>query len=357
MEKSNYTEISCDALYHNAKNIIQQVLVPVIGVVKCNGYGVTIQQAAAAWEKAGAFMLAVSRPEEALALRQWGYGKDILLLTPVADKDTLTQMIENDIILTVSNFQNGRFYSMNSSGKPLRVHIAIDTGMGRFGIRWTDTSQLQAVYHLAGLCFEGIFSHFSQSFETKCRYTAMQLERFLLTTDTLQAAGFPVGIRHIANTNGALRFPETRLDAVRIGSGLVGISRADSDFVSVRTNYAQVVDCKHFNSGDRPGYGRCCVIKKHTKAIVVSLGKMDGFGQITIPEQLRLRNFLSYLLRIWKCWRYPPCVTYQGKKLPILGQVGNQHTLFDASDTDILPGDWVTWEGSLMTTRSPHIFV
>ncbi len=357
MAKSNFTEISEDALYHNAAAIVQAVSVPVIGVVKCDGYGVTIQAAATAWEKAGAFMLAVSRPEEALALRKWGYQKDILLLSPVADGGTLIKMLKYDIILTVSSFQNAQFYSLYSFGQPPRVHIAVDTGMGRFGIRWTDTNQLQAVYFLAGLRFEGIFSHFSQSFEAKYQYTGQQLERFLNVTDALETAGFSVGMRHIANTNGALRFPQTRLDAVRIGSGLVGISCADLDFMPVKTNYAQVVDCKFFNPGDRIGYGGHCVVKKYTKAIVVSLGSMDGFGQMTVPERLRLRNFISYLWQVVKRWHHVPCVTYQGKKLPMLGQVGRQHTLFDATGTDIRPGDTVSWDGSLLTTRSPRTFV
>lgn len=350
--KSNYIEISKAALDHNAAAITEAVSVPVIGVVKCDGYGVTLAEAAAAWERAGAMMLAVSRPEEATNLRKMGYRKDILLLAPVADGDTLAEMLKYDVILTVTSFQNAQFYSLYSFGQSPRVHIAIDTGMGRFGIRCTDTEQIQAVYFLAGLRFEGIFSHFSRSFEGKYRYTKLQLEHFLLVTDALQAAGFPVGLRHIANTNAALRFPETRLDAVRIGSGLVGISHSDLELVSVKTNYAQVVECRLLSPGERIGYGGHCVIRECTKAIVVSLGKMDGFGEVTVPEPLRLRNFLSYLWRVVKMRRHPPCVIYQGKRLPMLGQVGNQHTLFDATGTDIHPGDMVLWEGSLLNSRS-----
>lgn len=357
MAKSNYIEISKAALDHNAAAITGAVSVPVIGIVKCDGYGVTLAEAAAAWDRAGALMLAVSRPEEAVALRKMGYKKDILLLAPVVEGDTLIEMLKYDVILTVTSFQNAQFYSLYSFGQTPRVHIAIDTGMGRFGIRYTDVNQIQAVYFLAGLRFEGIFSHFSRSFEEKYRYTKQQLERFLLVTDALQAAGFPVGLRHIANTNAALRFPETRLDAVRVGSGLVGISRSNLDLVSVKRNYAQVVDCRLLSPGECIGYGGHCVVKKHTKAIVVALGKMDGFGQMTVPEHLRLRNFLSYLRQVMKARYRPPCVTYQGKKLPMLGQVGNQHTLFDATGTDIQPGDMVSWEGSLMTSRSQRTII
>ena len=357
MLQSNYVEISRDALCHNAAAITQAVSVPVIGVVKCNGYGVTIAEAAAAWESAGASMLAVSRPEEAVVLREAGYSKDILLLLSVADAGTLIKMLKYNIILTITSFQNAQFYSLYSFGQSPRVHIAIDTGMGRFGIRYTDIKQIQAIYFLTGLHFEGIFSHFSRSFETKYRYTQLQLKRFLAVTDALQAAGFPVGMRHIANTNAALRFTETRLDAVRIGSGLVGISCSSLDLMPVKTNYAQVVDCRLLSPGDCIGYGGHCVIRKCTKAVVVSLGKMDGFGQVTVPEQLRLRNFISYLWRIIKRWRYPPCVIYREKQLPLLGQVGNQHTLFDATGIDIHPGDLVSWEGSLMTSRSQRTFM
>lgn len=357
MARSNYTEISREALLYNATAITRAVSTPVIGVVKCDGYGVTISEAAAAWDTAGAFMLAVSRPEEALTLRETGYSKDILLMTPVVKEETLLKLRENNVIFSVSSLENAQFYSSHSGTHPIRVHIAVDTGMGRFGIPWTKLDQIRAVYALTGLHFEGIFSHFARAFEKKYHYTHQQLDRFLQITNALQAEGMPLGMRHIANTNAALRFPETRLDAVRIGIGLIGISRADLKLVSVKTNYAEVVECKHFNPGDRIGYGRHCVIKKPTKAIIVALGDRDGFGQITVPERLRLRNFASYLYQIVKRWRRPPCVTYQGKRMQMLGQVGREYTFFDATDSDIQPGDRVLWDGNPMQTRTPRIFV
>ncbi len=358
MQQSNYIEISRNALFRNAAAVADAVQVPVIGVVKCNGYGVTIAEAAAAWKAAGAAMFAVSRPEEAVSLRRLGYAEDILLLSPVADCHTLAEMARNNIILTISSFDNAQFYSLYAFGVPLRVHIAVDTGMGRFGIRWTDMAQIQAVYTLVGLSFEGIFSHFSNSFAADPKPTMQQLNRFLQVTDALQNAGLPVGIRHIANSNAALRFPETRLDAVRIGSALVGICcpQAPITLEPVRTFYATVVDCKYLNPGDTTGYGSLFTVKKYTKAAVVALGRIDGFGQTTIAEHLRFRNLASYLLHALRDYRHPPCVVYQGQALPLLGRVGNSHTLFDATGTDICPGDRVQWQGSLLTSRSERHF-
>ena len=90
MCQSNYLEISRAALRRNAAAVREAVQVPIIGIIKCNGYGVTIYEAAAAWQAAGITMFGVSRPEEALELRKFGFREDILLLCPAADTQTLT---------------------------------------------------------------------------------------------------------------------------------------------------------------------------------------------------------------------------------------------------------------------------
>ncbi|MBE6978489.1 MAG: alanine racemase, partial [Ruminococcaceae bacterium] len=347
---SSYIEISRSALRRNAAAVREAVPVPVIGVLKCNGYGVTIQEAAAAWQAAGVTMFAVSRPEEALELRGCGFREDILLLCPVADTQTLAQMQENSIILTASNFDNAHFYSTHASSHPVRVHVAVDTGMGRFGIRWNDVEQARALYRLPGLSFEGIFSHFSCSFEAEYQETKRQLSRFLYMIEALQMEGIPVGMRHIANSCAALRFPETWLDAVRIGSALVGRLPADTPvkLESVGVFKAQVVDRKHFRPGDTTGYGGYCRIPKEADAVIVALGREDGFGVTAKPDKLRLKDLAAYLYHLLQAWRHPPCVVCNDRKMTVLGRVGNQYTLFDATGMDIKPGDLVQWEGNLM---------
>ena len=359
MTRSNYVEISRNALRRNAAAVCKAVGVPVIGVVKCDGYGVTIPEAAAGWADAGVTMFAVSRPEEALTLRQYGFREDILLMSPVADEQTLEEMIENDVILTVTSVENALFYSEVTGKYPIRVHVALDTGMGRFGIRWTDTQQLKWLYSLAGFSFEGIFSHFSRSFEPEYSQTAVQLQRFLSAVNMVEEAGYNVGIRHIANSSAALRFPETRLDAVRVGSALVGRLLVASPVMleSVSMCKAQTVDLKYFQPGDSTGYGSYCVLKHSAKAVVVALGREDGFGLTVLPDRLRFRDLVAYLRRVLREWRNPPCVVFQGHRLPVLGRIGNQYTLFDATGVSIKPGDWVTWEGNLMIASCERRFV
>lgn len=357
--QSNFLEVSRAALRRNAAAVADSVGVPVIGIIKCNGYGMSIPEAAFAWKAAGVTMFGVSRPEEAAELRRCGFTDDVLLLAPVADRETLETMVELGVILTVTSFENARFYATNSERTPIRVHIAVDTGMGRFGIRWTDLQQLESVYYLQGLQVEGIFSHFAKSFETGYCRTRLQLQRFLSVTNSLTASGFQVGIRHIANSSAALRFPETRLDAVRIGSALVGRVNGDLPvpLEPVGVFRGRVVDCRMLRAGDTTGYASVCSVRRDTRVAVVSLGREDGFGLIKTPDNLRLRDFSAYLYHLLHGWRHPPCVCFRGKQLPLVGRIGNQYTLFDAADVDIHPGDYVTWDGDLLVASCERRFV
>ena len=220
--------------------------------------------------------------------------------------------------------------------------MAIDTGLGRFGIRWSDTPQLLDVYALDGFSFEGIFSHFSQSYEHIYRHTQRQLNRFLAATDALAARGICVGLRHIANSCAALRFPQTRLDAVRIGSALVGRLSCQSPvpLVSVGTFKAQIVEIRQLQKGDRVGYGSLCKIKKDTTAAIVAVGQENGFGSVDAPEALPLRFRMVHALKVLIPRRLS--VSYQNHRLPLIGRVGTQYTLFDATGIHMLPGDYVT---------------
>jgi len=355
----NYLEISRDALVHNAKAIAEYVGTKVIGVLKCEGYGVSIPEAARSWQQAGVTMFAVSTPTEAVTLRQEGFQEEILLLSPVADVDTLGILAENSIILTVTDLENAQFYSSYDGGAPLRVHVAVDTGMGRFGVRWTDPQQLMAIYEVPGLCFEGIFSHFAASFEKEFNQTKTQLDRFLQVVDELQSAGYPVGMRHIANSCAALRFPETRLDAVRMGSALVGAlnARVDLPLQRVGTLKAQVVARKTFLPGDTTGYASVCKIKHPTDAIVVAIGHECGFGVLWVPDRFSLRNLASYIYHTVMHYFRPPCVTYNGKQLPMIGRLGNQFTLFDATGVDIQPGEYVSARVNLLFPGRNRTFI
>ena len=363
MDKSvypaNYMEISTQALLDNAQKVVQTVGVPVIGVVKFDGYGVSLEKAAKAWQSAGATMLAVSESWEALALRQAGFAEDILLLAPVADPETVSALLGQNIILTVSDLSCAKIYLENKGENNLRVHVKVDTGMGRFGIRWTDIEQIKEVYGLEGLQIEGLFSHFAKSFEKEYKVTKLQLDRFLQAVQAVEKAGFAPGMRHIANSCAALRFPETRLDAVRVGSALVGalIAPVPVELKTVHTCKAQVVARKTLQKGDTMGYAARCTAKRDTTAVAVAIGQSHGFRLTGRPDPYPLLDLAVYLYHLLQGYRNQPCATYKDKKLKLIGRVGSQYTMFDASGTDVQPGDYVTVPMNLLQYRGKREYL
>lgn len=357
---ASYFEISRADLAFNAKAVTEFVGVPVIGVVKCGGYGVSVPEAAAAWVSAGVTTLAVSAPAEALLLRESGFTQqDILLLAPVSDPSLLDALLDANIILTVSGVSCAHFYAQHRAGRTVRVHVAVDTGMGRFGTRWTDTDALLDVYHTEGLTFEGIFSHFAVSFESGNAHTMLQLDRFHSALSALENKGVTVGIRHIANSCAALRFPETRLDAVRVGSALVGRLPAavPVNLKKVGAFRALVVDRRTLRKGDTTGYSSICTMKRDTEVAVVALGRSDGFGLVKRPENLRPFDLLRALKQAFDLYRHPAVVRFDGKSLPVVGRIGTQYTLIAVNGTDIAPGDTVTAEVDPLFPHAHHKFV
>lgn len=356
---SSYLEISRADLAANAKAVADYVGVPVIGVVKCDGYGVSGVEAARAWVSVGVTTIAVSEPGEALVLRQAGIDQDILVLAPVADPELLDALLEGGIILTVSGPESARRYAQRSGDRPVRVHVALDTGMGRFGTRWTDIEELLEIYRTEGIVFEGIFSHFAASFESGREKTMKQLERFLSVTSALEKQGIAVGLRHIANSCAALRFPETRLDAVRCGSALVGRLMISSPIPLKRVGVfkANVVDRRTLRKGDTTGYGSVCAMKGDTEVAVVAVGRYNGFGVVKWPERLRSLDWLRAVKQAYSKYRRQPAVYYRGQLLRVIGRVGTQYTLVETGGTDIAPGDVVTVDTDVFFPNAHHRYI
>lgn len=340
---NNYLHIRREVLEQNARAVMDYIHVPVIGVVKMDGYGMGVVEAAKIWLDAGVSMLAVAEPWEALAIREADIDKDILLMAPVADREVFAAQLEQGIIFTVSDLDNVKFYLENAQGQPLRAHVKVDTGMGRFGVRWTDIPQLKDIYALEGIRFEGIFSHLGKSFEDTFDVSKVQLERFLGAVQTLQDTGIQVGMRHIANSCAALRFPQTHLDAVRMGSALVGalMAKVPVKLESPHTFRARVVAVKDLKAGDTSGYALVYKAKKDMRTIVVGIGTDFGFGMTGAPDPYPVRDLLSYLYHLFLRWKNPPYALFKGKRLPLIGRIGSQYTTFDATGCDVKPGDWV----------------
>ena len=242
-------------------------------VVKANGYGHGAGDAAGAALNAGATALCVATVPEALALRREQTTARIVVMGPATSRE-IGQARDARLELVVSS---------DDIPPGLRVHVKLDTGMGRWGLReLTGTPSLEVV---------GLMSHLATA-DSDAAYTEWQIERFRAAT-----APYSHLTRHIANSAGALRYPNARFDAARCGIALYGISPFGADPaedglepVLAWTSHLALV--KQLHAGHSTGYGRAYVAARDTWIGIVPVGYGDGFRRDLTGTQVRVAGEL-----------------------------------------------------------------
>lgn len=343
----NYLSISKRDLIYNAKAAVDYVKTPVIAVVKCNGYGIGIENAVNAWYEAGVRMFAVAEAFEALNIADMNIADiSILLLSPCYDDETIRELAKHNVIFTVTSFDCAAHLAdvCNTVGYMPRAHVKINTGMGRFGTKYDKIDDIKRIYSVENIDFCGIFSHFALSFEQQYDNTKTQLERFLSVTNALEKSGIKVGTKHIANSVAAILYEDTRLDAVRLGSALVGrlMKQTPLKLKPIGTMYAQVADVTKLNKGDTSGYAMIYKAKSDMTAAVVELGFRHGFGMTRKSDNFRFVDVLRDILHAVKGYKkYDFVIDKSGKKHYLIGRIGNQYSLFKNDDNSLKPGNFV----------------
>ena len=284
-----WAEVSLSALRHNAHEI--QNALPegcgLLGVVKAGGYGHGAVEVSAALREAGCRYLAVACPQEALALREAGETLPILILGAV-DAAFASDMVKHNITLSVECTEKSRALSEQlKPGERLKVHLKLDTGMGRLGFRVKDEENLLAaaeVAKLPNLEVEGVFTHFSVS-DTPGEeaYTEEQLALFLSSVEKLESIlGRRIPIRHCANSGAVLswRGKGAALDLVRPGILTYGVypdvERGGLDLTPVMEVKSRVSAITHHKKGDSISYGRLWTAERDCTLAVLPIGYADG---------------------------------------------------------------------------------
>lgn len=287
-----WAEIDMDALAHNYITLRQQVGMQskFLGVVKADAYGHGAVRVAKKLEALGADYLGVSNVEEGVELRCNAIALPILLLgyTP----PSMTQdLIANNITQDVPSLDIAQAYSKEAQalGQTLRVHLKLDTGMGRLGFscdpeHWDKSlEEILAVLKLPNLEVEGIFTHFCVSDEPENQdqvaYTKEQYRRFTtMVKGVEQAWGHPFTLRHCCNSGGVAFYPEYALDMCRPGIVLYGIEAPGFDLglrpvMTVKTAIGVV---KAHDTGDSISYGRTYETYDAERLATVPIGYADG---------------------------------------------------------------------------------
>lgn len=354
-----------DKIKHNLR-VIKQIInekkdsgkkVKIIAVVKGNGYGLGLVQYSKFLVDNGIQMLAVATVEEALELRKGGIKEDILMMSSTAVKSDVKKLLENDIILTIGSKGTGNVVNELAQNKKARVHLKIDTGFGRYGFIYSKIAEdVEDIKRWKNIKIEGTFSHLSIAFFGNGKESKEQFDRFVKSVEILKTNGIQTGMLHISNSSAFLRFDEMHLNAVRIGSALLGRISIPNiyGFKRVGILKSNVAEIKTLPKGYNIGYSNSYKTKKETKVAIVPCGYADGFNTIVDKDMFRKRDKIRYIVRdIKNVFRKQEIfVKINGEKYKVLGRLGMYHVTVDITGKNVNINDEVLFEVSPMLVDS-----
>jgi len=326
----SWLEIDLQAVEQNVAEVRRYVgeRCQVAAVVKADGYGHGAVPAAKAALAGGSTWLAVLSAGEGETLRQAGIAAPILLIGAGLPAHA-EQAVANDLVHAVCTMEMAHALSTAavSMGKQARVHIKVDTGLGRLGVEPEEAVEFaSSIAGLSGIKVEGVFSHLSAA-DADPVFSSHQFSVFQRVCSELEAAGRKGLTRHIANSAATLRHPEMHLDLVRPGLLVYGLSSVAQPPIPLRpalTWKARIYFVKRLAAGRRVSYAGTYVTRRATNVAVVLAGYADGYARA-------LSNRASALVR--------------GKRRPVAGRICMDQFLLDAGDDPVGVGEEVVLIG------------
>ncbi len=321
-ERPTWLEIDLGAIAHNTRQIktLLQPHVQVLISLKADAYGHGALKVARTTLHNGASMLGVATVSEATPLREAGISAPILVFGYVP----LWQMreaVRQDITVTLYTLESAQALSRAAQalGKTVKVHIKIDTGMSRLGVRAEQVDDILALVHaihtLPALTLEGIYTHFATADSADQSHAHRQLTRFQQLLQRLDEQGLRPPLVHAANSAAILSMPEAHFNMVRPGIAIYGMHPSldvclPDGFQPALSFKTQVAQVKWIPAGECISYG-CTTITEHpTRIAVLPVGYADGFRRAP-------RNWGSVLIH--------------GQEAPLLGRVCMDQCMVDVS--------------------------
>ena len=339
-----WAEVDLDAIWENMVHMKENIAenTKILAVIKTDGYGHGGVPIAKMLEQLDfMFGYAAATYEEAHVLREAGVKKPILILGytfPYCYEELIREEIRPAVYRrdTVEEL----VAAAAKVGQKAKVHIKVDTGMGRIGIT-PDEEGLEFVRFLMGhpeLKVEGIFTHFAKSDEEDKTSAYHQLALFQNFIDRIQTElGLTIPVKHCSNSAAILEMPQANMDMVRAGIttyGLYPSEEVSKDIVPLRAAmslYSHIVYCKTIHAGQSVSYGGLFTAQKDTRVATIPVGYGDGY-----PRSLSGKGY----------------VLIRGKKAPILGRVCMDQFMVDISEIPgVMEGDKVTLLGVDGTER------
>ena len=328
--RPSWVDIDLGAIRDNVSAIAEVVSPAAIAaVVKADAYGHGDVPVAEAALEAGATWLAVATVAEGIRLREADLTAPILLLSEPLVGD-LDQAVRHDLTPTV---YTDKFLAALAQveGRSVAPHVKLDTGMHRVGADQAAAAEIS--YRLSKhekLRLGGLWTHFPDA-EDNAEFTKGQVDRLTSLVEEVRGQGFDPGIVHAANSAGALLYPESRGDMVRIGLAMYGCypSLECRDVVKLRPAMrvvSQVSHVQHLPAGTRPSYGRIRPLGKDGLVATVPIGYADG-----VTRRLS---------------RVGASVLIGGKRRPYAGSVTMDQVMVDLGSDEAAVGAEVVFLGT-----------
>jgi alanine racemase len=300
-----------------------------MAVVKANAYGHGLLECAPVLAAEGVDAFGVALVEEGVELRRAGISKPILVFGGILT-DQIEVYIKSDLDLTASSVSKISYIDRVAAKltRRARIHLKIDTGMGRIGVRPETAPELFAAAQDAKHCdVVGIFSHLATADESDHSYTELQTRRFGDTCALWSGATAPV--RHLANSAAVIAHPDTYFEMVRPGIGLFGVMPGPElqntlQLRPVMKVSSRIVYFKVVRAGESVSYGRSWRASVDSRIVTVPIGYGDGYPRA-------LSNKGAVLIR--------------GKRYPIVGRVCMDQILVNIGNDEAYNGDEVVLVG------------
>jgi alanine racemase len=329
-----WTEVNLDAIAQNVKNIKKLIgeKKELMAVVKGNAYGHDILEVSPVVLENGATRLAVARLEEAIFLRKAGITVPILVLG-LTLKQQAEFLVSYDITPAVCEFEMIEKLSESAvqMNKMTKIHLKVDTGMGRIGIFPYDVLRfIKRIKALKNVEIEGIFTHFSVADEKDKFYTEEQFRKFIEILTILEKEGIKIPIKHVGNSATLLDLPHMWLDMVRPGLAIYGLYPSKEvkktiNLIPAQQFKTKIVFIKELPLGESISYGRTYITKRRMRVASLPVGYADGYNRL-------LSNQGEVLVR--------------GQRVPIIGRVCMDHCMIDVTNlTQVEIGDEVVLWG------------
>ncbi|MCK4596266.1 alanine racemase [candidate division WOR-3 bacterium] len=333
MHRHTWAEVDLDAVRYNfrqAKKLVGKDA-SLLVVVKGNAYGHGIFEVSKTLQSVGADFLGVATLDEALFLRKKKVNMPILILGAVLQHE-LKPAIKNDITLTLCHTELVKIIDKIASklDKKARVHIKVDTGMGRIGV-WHEEAFdfIKDVINFKNISVEGVYTHFSIAGRDKF-FTTYQIDSFTSLLKNLGLLGIDIPYRHAANSIATVNLRKSHLNLVRPGIIMYGMYPKKNfsrklDLKPALSLKTRIVFLKKTPAGRSISYGRTYITQKPTIIATLPIGYADGYGRI-------LSNKAKVLVR--------------GERAPVVGKVTMDQTMIDVGHIEgVALGDEVVLIG------------